>query len=158
MPNIAPRLQSLLDENGIEYEIIHHRDDFRAQTTAEDTGTPPREFAKCILVWIDGRYAMVALPATHYVSESRLAKSLGAEKIRLATEFEMQEVCADCEIGAVPPIGRLYDLPTYASPVLARDEQITFNAGTHRDAVRMSWADYERLARPEIVHLSRHEE
>jgi Ala-tRNA(Pro) deacylase len=51
----------------------------------------------------------------------------------------------------------LYDLPVYASPVLAEDERITFNAGTHRDAVRMAWADYARLAKPEIVHLSRHE-
>jgi Ala-tRNA(Pro) deacylase len=92
------------------------------------------------------------------VSESRLARSLGAEKIRLASEFEMKDLCPDCEVGAAPPFGRLYGLSTYVSPVLARDERITFNAGTHRDAVRMAWSDYERLAQPRVVSLSRHEE
>ena len=155
---IDPRLQTLLDESGVDYEVIHHRDDFRARTTAEDTHTPPREFAKTVFVWVDGSYAIVVLPATHFVAESKLARSLGADKVRLASEYEMQDLCPDCEVGAAPPFGRLYELPLYASPVLTRDEHVTFNAGTHRDAVRMTYADYERLADPVIVPLSRHEE
>lgn len=157
MPGINPRLQRLLDESDVDYEIIHHREDFRARTTAEDTHTPPGEFAKAVFVWIDGGYAVVVLPATHYLAPSRLAHSIGAEEIRLATEFEIKDLCPDCQVGAAPPFGSLFDLPTYASPLLTKDEHITFNAGTHRDAVRIAWSDYERLARPRIVHLSRHE-
>lgn len=152
------RLQALLDSEQVEYEILHHREDFRARTTASDTRTPPAEFAKTVVLWVDGHYALAVLPATHFVAESRLAHSIGADKVRLATEFEMQDLMPDCEVGAAPPFGALYDLSTYASPVLARDERITFNAGTHRDALRMSWADYVRLARPQVVPLSRHEE
>lgn len=155
---INERLRLLLDEHAVEYQTLHHRDDFRALTTADDTHTPPREFAKTVFVWIDGSYAMVVLPATHFVAESKLARSLGAEKVRLASESEMRDLCPDCELGAAPPFGGLYGLPVYASPVLASDEQVTFNAGTHRDAVRMSWADFERLARPRITSLSRHEQ
>ena len=157
MSEIVKRLHDLLDGSGVEYEIIHHRDDFRAQTTAEDTHTPPGEFAKTVFLWIDGGYAIAVLPATHYVAESKLAHSLGAEKIRLASEFEMQDLCPDCEVGAAPPFGKLYGLPSYVSPLLTRDERITFNAGTHRDAVRMRYADYERLADPQEVPISRHE-
>jgi Ala-tRNA(Pro) deacylase len=62
------------------------------------------------------------------------------------------------EIDAAPPFPSLCGLPVYASPLLAREKQITFNAGTHCDALRMSWADYERLAKPEVVHLSHHED
>lgn len=155
---INERLRVLLDESGVAYETIHHRDDFRALTTAQDTHTPPREFAKTVFLWIDDGYAMVVLPATHFVAESKLARSLGAEKVRLASEAEMRDLCPDCEVGAAPPFGRLYDLPVYASPVLATDEHVTFNAGTHRDAVRMTYADFERIARPKVVPLSRHEE
>lgn len=155
---INPRLQDLLDESGVDYEILHHREDFRARTTAEDTHTAPGEFAKTVVVWIDGGYALAVVPATHFVAESRLARSIGADKVRLASELEMQDLLPDCEVGAAPPFGGLFELPTYVSPVLARDEEITFNAGSHRDAVRISWADYERLAQPEIVAMSRHEE
>lgn len=158
MAHVLRRLETLLDESGVEYEIIHHRDDFRAQTTAADTHTPPGEFAKTVFVWIDGQYALAVLPATHFVAESRLARSLGAEKVRLATEFEMQDLCRDCEVGAAPPFGNLYGLPVYVSPALARDERITFNAGSHTDAIRMRYEDWERLAKPQQVALSRHED
>jgi Ala-tRNA(Pro) deacylase len=87
-----------------------------------------------------------------------MARAIGADDVRLASEAEMENLLPDCEVGAAPPFGELFELPTYASPLLAEDEQITFNAGTHRDAVRMAWADYERLVRPRIEHLSHHEE
>jgi Ala-tRNA(Pro) deacylase len=157
MTGIAKRLHDLLDERDVDYEILHHRDDFRAQSTAADTHTPPLEFAKTVFLWIDGKYAIAVLPATHFVAESKLARSLGAEKVRLASEFEMQDLVPECEIGAAPPFGNLYGLPVYVSPVLARDERITFNAGSHRDAVRMKYEDFERLVEPRIVPLARHE-
>jgi len=158
MPPIDPRLQKLLDEAGVEYEIIHHRQDFRARATARDTRTPPQEFAKTVVLRIDGGYGLAVLPATHDVAPSCIARELGADEVELASEAQMRELMPECEVGAAPPFGTFYGLPLYASPLLARDERITFNAGTHRDAVRMAWADYQRLAKPRIVHLSHHEE
>jgi Ala-tRNA(Pro) deacylase len=156
--SILPRLQKLLDENNVEYQILHHPEDFRARTTAADTHTPPAEFAKAVFLWVGGNYALAVLPADHFVAFSRLAHSVEADTVRLATEFEMGDLCPDCETGAAPPFGELFGLATYACPTLARDETITFNGGTHRDAVRMAWADYTRLAHPKVVPLSRHEE
>lgn len=158
MARIDPRLERLLDEHGVDYEVIHHREGFRSRTTAEDTHTPPEEFAKSVLLRVDGGHALAVLPATHDVALARLAKSLGGGDVRLATESEVAERMRGSEVGAAPPFGHLYDLPLYASPLLARRERITFNAGSHRAAVRMAWSDYERLARPRIVHLSHHED
>jgi Ala-tRNA(Pro) deacylase len=158
MPPIHSRLRKLLDEHAVDYQVIHHRQDHRAHETAADTHTPPAEFAKTLIVRLDSCYAMAVLPATHRLAPGRLARDIGARDVELASESEMRELLGDCEVGAAPPFGALYGLPVYASPVLARDERITFNAGTHQDAVRMTWRDYQRLARPEIVDLSRHEE
>jgi Ala-tRNA(Pro) deacylase len=155
---IDARLQQLLDEDDIDYEILHHRRDFRARLTANDTHTPPREFAKCVVVHVDDRFALALLPATHYLAPARMARSIGASQVRLASESEMRELMPGYDVGAAPPFPSLCGLPVYASPLLARDERITFNAGTHRDALRMAWADYERLAKPEVVHLSHHED
>ena len=156
--SILPALQKLLDEHGVAYEILHHPTDYRARVTAADTHTPPVEFAKAVFLWIDGGYAVAAVPATHFVAPSRMARAIGAQEIRLASEFEMADLCPGCAVGSAPPIGALFELPTYASPVLARDEHITFNAGSHEDAVRLSWADYERIVQPQVVPLGRHEE
>ena len=56
----------------------------------------------------------------------------------------------------MPPLGNLYDMPVYADASFAKNEEITFNAGTHRELVRMTWADLMRLLNPQIVDLSRH--
>jgi Ala-tRNA(Pro) deacylase len=157
MFGILKRLEELLDANSIEYEAIHHTTDYRATETAVDTHTRPGDFAKSVFIWVDGEYALAVLPATHTVSVGKLTRSLGAREVRLASEWEMKDLCPDCEVGAAPPFGNLFGLPVYVCPVLARDERITFNAGTHTDAVRMAYSDVERIVRPRVVHMSKHE-
>jgi Ala-tRNA(Pro) deacylase len=151
------RLQDYLDSAGVFYHTIHHRSDYRARTAAVDTQTPLKEFAKTVFLWIDGAPAMAVLPASKDLAPSRLCKTLGAAEVTLAHEAETLELCPDCEIGAAPPFGNLYDLPVYVSTSLAEDEEITFNGGTHDHAVRMAFADFERLVKPTIVALAKHD-
>ena len=54
----------------------------------------------------------------------------------------------------MPPFGNLYDMPVYADPRLAENEEITFSAGTHRELVRMNWYDMVRLVNPLIAQLT----
>jgi len=155
---IMERLRELLGSNGIEYEIIQHGADFRARKTAADTETPAAEFAKTVLIFVDGQPAMAVLPATHTIAITKLEESLGADEVRLAAEWEMPSLCPGAEVGAAPPFGSLFDLPVYVCPVLARDDRITFNAGTHTTAVRVAYAEFEKLERPRVVPMSRHDE
>jgi Ala-tRNA(Pro) deacylase len=55
----------------------------------------------------------------------------------------------------MPPFGNLYGMPVYASDLLREDDVIVFNAGTHTEAVKMSYADFERLVRPVMSWISR---
>jgi len=153
MPKIVARLQQFLDEQGVEYEVLHHKEDFRAQEAASDTHTPLDEFAKTVFLRLDGRDVMAVVPASHDVSIKKVREATGAEDVRLTTEAHSETLCPDCEVGAAPPFGHLYDLPVYVSDLLAADEQITFNGGNHRDAVRMRYGDFERLAKPEVIAL-----
>jgi len=157
MAGIVPRLQEFLDKNQVDYEVIHHRTDYRATATAADTETEPEEFAKTVFLWIDGRFAMAVLPALKHVALSKLRRALDAEDVRLASERESAELCPDCDVGAAPPFGNLYDLPVYVSASLAEDEEITFNAGSHEEAIRMGFRDFEQLVRPRILRISRHD-
>ena len=157
MSGIGERLRKHLDENGVAYETIHHRADFTAQDAARDTHTPPAEFAKTVFLAIDGGFAIAVLPADDLVSEEKLRLALGASGVELATEDEIREICPDSELGAAHPFGNLYGLPVYVSPALEEDETITFNAGTHEDAVRIAYRDFKRLAEPQVLPLARHD-
>lgn len=157
MSGIPVRLLDYLDGQRVSYDTLHHREDVRARDTAADTGTPEQEFAKTVFVQVDGEYAMAVLPASHFVSPKKLQEHLPAREVRLASESQFADLCPDCEVGAAPPFGNLYGLRVYVSPALAKDEQITFNAGTHEDAIRMTYVDFEKLVQPHVVPMARHE-
>lgn len=154
MATLNQRLTAFLEAQAVDYEAIHHRRDYTAQEAAAHTHTPGREFAKTVIVWVDGSYAMAVLPAHHLIDLDKLRRALGARDVKLASEEEMRELCPDCETGAVPPFGNLYNLPVYLSTDITADEQITFNAGTHEDAIRMRYADFERLVQPHVLDFS----
>lgn len=73
--------------------------------------------------------------------------------IRLANERELAELYTDCEIGAMPPFGDICTLPVLVDTWIVGDF-IAFTIGTHRDGVRMRFADFERLANPSIASIA----
>ncbi len=154
MAEIAARVRALLEENGVEYERIHHDRDYTAMETAEHTHTPGAQFAKAVIVRVRGDYAMAVVPSNHVVDLERLAFSLGGAEVALASEEEFRGLCPDCEEGAIPPFGKLYGLEVYVSPALVANERITCVAGHHAEAIRLAYRDFERLVKPKSIDLS----
>ncbi len=152
--SIAATLKDYLDQNGIKYTLITHSQAFTAQELAASMHVPGRELAKVVIVKLDDQLAMAVLPAHHQIDFARLTEATGAQRVRLASEDEFKNLFPDCEIGAMPPFGNLYGLPVYVARPLAEDEEIVFNAGTHREAIRMKEADFERLVKPTVVDFT----
>lgn len=150
---IANRLKRFLDENGVGYDVMHHDPAFTAQELAARLHVPGHEFVKAVVVKLDGSYALAALPAPRRINFKALAEGAGARKCKLASESEFQQLFPDCELGAMPPFGNLYNLPTYIDQELAHTELIVINAGTHSEAIRLRTADFTRLARPRTARF-----
>ncbi len=58
------------------------------------------------------------------------------------------------ELGAEPPFGNLFGLPVFVDESLRKDPEIVFNAGTHVEAIRMKYADFEKLVHPVVARVS----
>jgi Ala-tRNA(Pro) deacylase len=54
----------------------------------------------------------------------------------------------------MPPFGNLYGLPTYVDKHLAEQDYIVFEAGTHTDAIKMSYSDYAKIVKPKVEDLA----
>ena len=146
-------LRSFLDSAGCRYAWSRHGDAFTARGLAQREHVPAHHVIKPVLVSVDGEFVLCALPATHRIDLALLQMEVGAEEIRLANEEELAGMCGDCELGAEPPIGWLFGLPTFMDESLFDDGQVTFQAGNHREAVTMSFMDYYRLAKPCVGHF-----
>ncbi|WP_339737408.1 YbaK/EbsC family protein [uncultured Sunxiuqinia sp.] len=148
------KLKDYLDKNNIEYITIRHSLAFNAQQIAATTHIPGKELAKTVMVKIDGKMAMAVLPASYLVNLKLLKELTGAKTLELANEMEFKHLFPECEIGAMPPFGNLYDMEVFVAQSLAEDKEIAFNAGTHVELIRMAYADFERLVQPIVLAFS----
>jgi Ala-tRNA(Pro) deacylase len=150
------RLEAYLRENQVPYQTQHHPTAFTAQAVAEREHISGKLLAKVVMVVADGDMIMLVLPAANRVDVAQAAAILGAREVRLADESEFAATFSDCEVGAMPPFGNLYGLPMYVDKTLAADETIFFQAGTHTDTMSLKFADFERLAKPNVADFARH--
>jgi Ala-tRNA(Pro) deacylase len=151
---ILRKLTEFLDKNGVKYVVMTHSPAFRASEIAATAHIPGRELAKTVMVKADGKMTMAVLPASTMVDFRLLKKALSATKVELATETEFKGLFPDCEVGAMPPFGNLFDIDVLASQSLQEDEEIAFNAGSHRELVKMGYKDFERLVKPKLLTFS----
>ena len=149
-------LQSFLDEKGVAYRLSRHETAFTASGLAQVEHVPGRKVIKPVVVNADGQFVMLALPASHKIDFEELKRQLEANYVSMASEEQLGKLFPDCELGAVPPIGRLYGMTTLMDESLIADDRVTFQAGTHEDAVTMTLADYRRIAQPEVAYFGRH--
>ena len=149
-------IRSWLDTSGRPYQWSHHRDAFTSSALAHREHVPDAQVIKPVLVKIDGEFVLCALPATHRIDLSLLQVETGAQEAALADEADLSEICPECELGAEPPIGWMFGLATLMDESLFEDQRVTFQAGTHRDSVTMSFIDYYHLTRPVIGSFGHH--
>ncbi len=145
------KLIDYLDENNKKYIVVKHSPVFTAQEVAASAHIPGKNMAKTVMVKVDGTIMMVVLPSTHNVDFDSIKEAVGATEVELASEEEFEELFPDCELGAMPPFGNLYDLETLVAESLTEDEEIAFNAGTHKELVKMNYRDFEELVEPKIL-------
>jgi Ala-tRNA(Pro) deacylase len=154
--SVPERLKSFLQANQIPYETLAHTTTYTAQGTAALMQVSGREIAKTVVVRAGERgeeTILAVLPGARHVKLEKLAAAVG-KPVRLATELEFVDLFPDCELGAMPPFGALYNLPVYMDESLAEDKEVIFNAGTHHDAVRVSYEDFVHLAKPKICSFA----
>ena len=150
----ARRTIEFLDGSKVNYVRFPHAAASSAQEVAASTHIPGRHMAKTVVVRLDEQLALAVVPADHMVDLERLCDVTGAEDVRLADEAEFIDRFEGCQLGAMPPFGNLFGIETYVDRDLARDDCIVFNAGSHTEAIGMTFTDYRRLVRPKVARIA----
>ncbi|HEV8619284.1 MAG TPA: YbaK/EbsC family protein [Candidatus Udaeobacter sp.] len=150
---IPKQLIDCLNENKVRYEVLHHPEAVTAQRIAQAEHVKGRHHAKVVIVKSGDQHLMAVLPADHQIDLEKVAKAVG-KTVSLDTEREFKSLFSDCATGAMPPFGNLYGLPTYVDKSLAAQDYIVFEAGTHTDAIKMSYRDYEKIVKPHVEDLA----
>ena len=150
----AKLLKEFLDSRNIKYVTVTHSTAYTAQEIASLAHVRGEEFAKTVIVEIDGELVMAVLPASYHVDLALLKRAANGGRIAVASEADFRDRFPGCEVGAMPPFGQLYGMTVLVDERLTRDREIAFNAGTHHELIRLSYADFAKLVQPKVADFA----
>jgi Ala-tRNA(Pro) deacylase len=148
------KLESLLRSRGVDFDVLPHRTEYTASRTAQALHVPGAHFAKTVVLEVDGQPVLAVLQSNRTVDLESVRQLMGARDVHLAPERDFSRLFPDCELGAVPPFGSEFHMPTIVDDALASDDDIIFESDTHDRAVHMRYADYLELEHPRIAHIA----
>jgi Ala-tRNA(Pro) deacylase len=154
---INDRVRRFLDSERVAYRVRPHREAFTAQEIAATSHVSGNLLAK-VLVLRDaaGAHLMAVLPASCRLDLHALAQLAGRKGLTLVPEQEFAGLFPDCERGAMPPFGNLYDMPVYMGTCCPATGDLVFQAGNHHEVAIMKREDFDRLVKPSIGALCVH--
>lgn len=151
------RLQEFLAARLAHYEVVPHPEGFTAQEQASGAHISGWSWAKGVLVTKEDGFAMAVLPACCLIDLGRLRGLVGRGEIELAGVEDIMRVAPDCELGALPPFGDLFEMPTFVDESFVRIQSVTMPAGDRHTAIRMRGPEYLRLASAHMGQFAIHE-
>jgi Ala-tRNA(Pro) deacylase len=141
---IARTLQDYLAQHGISYKLIAHPHSQSSMETAQVSHVPGDRLAKGVVLEDDQGYLLAVLPSNCHVHIGDLSKQL-ARRLGLATEAEIKNLFADCELGAIPPVGAAYGMRTVVAEELTAQPELYLEAGDHEHLLHLSQSEFGRL-------------
>ncbi|MDP6579097.1 MAG: YbaK/EbsC family protein [Vicinamibacterales bacterium] len=152
----VPRvIEEFLNGRGVRYSTLTHTAAFTAQQETAAAHVPGREWAKTVVCFAGDESILAVLPAPCSIDESQLRRLAGTDSVRLAREGEFASLYPESELGAMPPLGPFYGQRVLVDVSLTHNPEIVFQAGTHTDAIRMQYRDFEQLVHPLVGEFTR---
>jgi Ala-tRNA(Pro) deacylase len=150
---IPKRLIDCLEQNKIRYELLKHPEAVTAQRIAQAEHVKGRHHAKVVMVKAGDQHVMIAIPADHQIDLKKASSAIG-QPVSLEREGDFKSLFPDCATGAMPPLGNLYGVQTLVDTRLTEQDYVVFEAGTHSDAIKLSYRDYEKIAQPRVADVA----
>lgn len=150
----SPVVTGFLQQHRAHYRTVPHPEALTAAQTAAAAHVSGFTLAKTVVVKLDGRLAMIVVPAACRIDVERVRQATGAERAELAAEEEFRFAFPDCELGAMPPIGLLYGMEVYVCQGLESCERVFFNGGSHRQLVCMPYAEFAAVVHPRRIGIA----
>ena len=140
-----------LDSLQVDYSLVAHTTSFTAQETAKSAHIKEKNLAKVIIVGSGQLMSMVVVPADCIVLQSDLTRLLKTPDLTIVPEYKFSNRFPECEVGAMPPFGKLYGMDVFLAKSLAQNEYIIFNGGNHHLLIKMRMADFLDITEARII-------
>lgn len=133
---LAITLKRYLDNHNVDYEVIDHPYASTSMDIAREANVPPEKIAKCVMLEDEGGYVMAVCSASSRIKLGKLYREIN-RRLEFASEQELADLLGDCVLGAVPPIGDVYDIEVVIDEGLLTQSDVYFEAGDHEGLIHV---------------------
>lgn len=151
---VFEKIVDLLNKNHITYKLYEHAPVFTSSDAAKIRRTKETQGAKALLFIADGKPILLVLPGSLKVDTKAFKNNNRISDLRFAKREEVFNLTG-VEVGAVPPLGNVMNIPTFVDKKLLDEEEIAFNAGSHTRSIKMKTKDFISLCKPSLDSFSR---
>lgn len=144
-----------LEAKEIPFEVLTHDVASTALEEAVSLHVDPHVVVKTLLVDTRWGRVLAVVPGDRRIEMQMLRDAVGDHFAHLASEVELMGVYPRIELGTLPPLGRLLELPTFVDGDIMRHEWVVFPAGSQTDAVRARTRDIFDREHITITRLTR---
>lgn len=148
--DVYQEIIDVLEKNKIAFQTYEHKAVFTSEEAAKVRGTSIHQGAKALVMYGDRKPLMLVLPADLKVDTHKVKELYHISDLRMATVDEVERLTG-VQIGAVPPFGNMFDLPTYMEESLRDNDEVAFNAGSHTHSLKLKEKDFEKVAKPKVA-------
>lgn len=141
---LAIMLEHYLDDHDVDYEVVGHPYASTSMDIARVAHVPPEKIAKCVMLEDEGGYVMAVCSASSRIKLGKLYREIN-RRLEFASEQELADLLGDCVLGAVPPIGDVYDIEVVIDEELLDESDIYFEAGNHEELIHVGADAFEAL-------------
>ncbi len=151
--SLAHTIESFLSERGAHYTIAHHAASTTRLDTARNARINEESLAKSLVLDDDRGYVLAVLPASRRLEIGRVRSKLG-RPLQLSREYKMVKLFPDCALGAVPPLGAAYGLPTVVDAFFEDCEEVFFEGVITRRSSEWTEGNFSVYFRPPPLRRS----
>ena len=157
---IPKKVINFLEKNKVKYEIIEHRTVYTAFDKTRTLKIKPNITGKTLVLKTDRDLAVVLIPANKNLDKNKLKKIINiwrkrqdmkaVKKIDFASERLMKNKLKGIKMGAVPPFGSLFKLPTFINKSLLNQPKIILNSGHYNSSIKIKASLLKKLM-PDLI-------
>jgi Ala-tRNA(Pro) deacylase len=147
---IPQKIISFLEKNKVKYETIKHRTVYTAFDKAATLKVKPNSIVKTLVIKLDREPALVLIPANKNLDKNKFRKVARLKKLDFASEKLIKNKIKGVKVGAIPPFGDLWNLPTFSDRGLFKNPKIIINSGDYNFSIKISPAAIKKLI-PNLV-------
>lgn len=143
---VLERIKEYLESSEVKFSLEHHEPTFTSEQSALVRNDDIKEGAKAMVLKMDNTYKLFVLSAAKKIDTKSIKKVFNVKNVCFASLEELKTLTGLVP-GCVPPFGYpILSLELNIDQSIYELENVSFNAGSLTDSIRIKAADYLRIS------------